>query len=100
MDIQSENNKFLTSADSWLRNSGIMSDFHKNQLILYSLLIADTANDAELVIDTKKMNIDVFLYYSRWKLFFIRKQKLIDNLMFFYKQNFPSWSFNIELKIK
>lgn len=102
MDTQSNNAddlKFLSSADAWLRDMGYMSDFHKNELILNTLLIASRANDVELDIDLNNFNIKVVLLYSRFQLFLTRKNKLNDDLMFYYKKKFPKFSFNIDFKI-
>lgn len=90
---------YIFNADEFLRGSGYLGTFQKNTLILNTLVLCDKAKNVSFDIDTNKQTINVVLYFKRWKMLFLNRNKIIQRLSSFYKDYLPSYSFKINFDI-
>ena len=74
-----DNGQMISYGDAYLRKMGILSDYHKNNIIIACLCICSNAKNVDLQIDIENKKIIVCYYVSRIFYYFNFKNKIIKN---------------------
>ncbi len=96
MEFPSFNKDSTILADEFLRSFGVMTDFHKNNLILVTMCSCNKLRNVIFRVDQKKKVIEADLQLSRFGLLFYRKKKIVDQLSSIYSEYIPDYEFRIK----
>ncbi len=99
--MDNNENNLIANADFWLRDMGVITDYHKNVIMLMALSIFDTGDSVKFSIDEKNKVIHGTIYYKWWKyITLFRKKKKLDLLNDFFIEYLPQFKVLINFEIK
>lgn len=89
----------ITKADSFFRDLGYLTPFHKNNLVLYTLLICKEAENVAFEIDPTNRTIKAIIQVKWLKNILMPTKKRIRQLTQFYNDYLPQFTFNLAFEV-
>lgn len=97
--MDSLDQQMILNADEYLKSNGIISDYHKNNMIIGCMCICNYAKSVTLDINQELKNVHVIFYISRLSKIFRSKSKLFNEVCQFLNNILIGYSVSIEFKI-
>lgn len=97
--MDKEDIQFINTADKFLQNIGLITNYQKNNLILVPLMIDRSIKNVEVQLDTIKQEISVILCVKFFSLVHFKKNKILRRATDFYKEYLANYKI-ISIKLK
>lgn len=96
--MELSSSEILSQADAFLRNNNILSDYHKNTIVITCLCICSKAKSIKLEMDTNNKQMTVFYYLPKFNYYFSFKNKMVKKTCDFLL-SYLGYTTNVEFKI-
>lgn len=97
-----DNEGVIRGASSWLSNNGVLSDFHKNTLVVGVLMESKSIKDTDFFIKpmagSSKGIVHIYLYMTKWFMWFGNKAKLANKIINKSKEFLSTYEFVVKFK--
>lgn len=90
--------KSIMGADQFLRSNGILTDTHKNNLVLVTLCACQILKNVAFDINEREKEIEAILYLGFWGYYFASKKKILNQLTTIYGEYLPEYNIRIVFK--
>lgn len=90
----------FAAGDAWLRRYGMVTGVQHNSVVLNLYMAFPKVRYVEYFLpkDQTKRKVLVQLYFPFWKLVFMNKDKMIDDVIFFLREYLNDYEVRVELK--
>ena len=95
-----ELNQVISAGMSWLQKYGIISSVSHNNIVLniYSAFPKVRYLEYFLPEDTSRRKVWIVLYVPLWKLIFINRERMVDDVVDFLREYLDNYDIHVQLR--
>lgn len=91
--------KMVLNADNFLKSYGIISDYHKNNIIISCLCICKYSKNVRVFLDPDSKKMDIIFLVSQFSYYLRPKSKIIKNVISFINQYLGEFEVKVSFEI-
>ncbi|HMV01669.1 MAG TPA: hypothetical protein PLJ37_00945 [Chitinophagales bacterium] len=90
--------KMILNADNFLKSYGIVSDYHKNNIIISCLCICKYSKNVRVLLNSESKKMIIVFLVSKFSYYFRSKSKVVKDVINFINQYFGGFEVTVKFE--